>query len=107
MALSTQTEQQTAALMEKSATTKARTIEVSLSDEDYNHMGKVAKANPQQVLVALGRFTAYANHADFDHCFIYRAGDSLEAYFTTTDKSRRLVMGAVWSQQDQKFGYHT
>lgn len=107
MGFSLQTAADTATLMVQAAATKPRHIEMQLGDDDFNHLTKVASTNKLQVLEAIGRFSAYAVHGDYDRVVIYRNGDDMEAYFTDSASSRRMVMGAVWNNQTNRFGYHT
>lgn len=107
MSFRNQSESDTAVLMQRSAENKHRHFDVQLSTADYTHLSKVAEANKQQVLVAIGRLVAYAEHGDFDDTMIYRNGNDIEAYFTCKDSERRLVMGAVWNSGTNTFGYHT
>jgi hypothetical protein len=107
MSFHNQSELDTAALMQRSAANKHRHFDVQLSTADYNHLNKVAAANRQQILVAIGRIVAYAEHGDYDDTMVYRNGDDIEAYFTCKATSRRLVMGVVWNPSTNTFGYHT
>ena len=81
-----------------------RTIHLTINMDDFDY------ANNPQLFNALGYLSTWCNDT-YDHVNIYPDSScgkhSMIAYYCNENKETKYVIGAVWSEKEQSYSFHS